>query len=152
MSAGPNLPIGFIPQSSAKRTLLVKQPQRIKLQIMNNCIAPEPAQESGQVHRSSKFSDLSRLAMQFRIPSNVRVESRILHEFSALTLGEHLSTAEAVLSTLAFRRPLLNEGTMSVCLVRRRDGNNVVADLKVYSRVDVGHPAVILRLGKVRQL
>lgn len=98
------------------------------------------------------FCSLSRLAAQFGIRANVLIEARILHEFSALTLGEGLSTAEAVLSVLVFRRPLLIEGLMSVCLARRSDGNNVVAEVKVSCRNEPGRECLFLRLGKVRQL
>lgn len=119
---------------------------------MTTCIAPEITQAPEQFQTSAAMSNLSRLAMQFHIAANVQVESRILHDFSALNFAEGVSTGEAILAVLAFRRPLLDDGIMSVCLVRRRDGNNIVADLQIYCRDDAGHETIFLRLGKVRQL
>lgn len=116
------------------------------------CAPDEITHHNDQGQAAAMFCSLSRLATQFRIRANVLIETRILHKFSALTLGENLSAEEAVPSVLAFRCPLLSDGIMSVCLVRRCDGNTVVAEVTVSCQDELGHESLFLRLGKVRQL
>ncbi len=120
--------------------------------MTNTCTLNEMIHRRDQGQTQDRFCRLSRLAAQFGIRAHVFVEPRLLREFSALSLGDDLSTAEAVFSVLAFRRPILVEGIMSVCLLRRGDGENVVAEVKITCRNEIGNEALFLRLGKVRQL
>lgn len=113
---------------------------------------PAPAPRHEPLEAQPPFTNLSRLAIQFRLRTNVFVQSSVLCEFSALNFSDGATTAEAVLAALAFRRPLTAEGVLSVCLVRRRDGRNVLVELRVSGRGEAGHESIFLRPANVRGL
>ncbi|MGA2245998.1 MAG: hypothetical protein ABSH48_13440 [Verrucomicrobiota bacterium] len=98
------------------------------------------------------YCNLSRAALSYGIGANVFLEARVLRDYSALWLAPGCTTADAVLAVLVFRRPVLSEGTLSVCLTRRSDGRTVEAQLRISCRDQVGHESVFLQLGPVRGL